>query len=571
MGSGTLTDTGTNCKGLRISFWGVAIALGAAYAWATRYAINPNGISYLDMGDAYWRGDWHMAINAYWSPLYSWILGFILKVLKPSPYWEYPLVHFANLLIYVAALACFEFFLGAFIRYRRESGNGPVEADEVALPEWAWWALGYSLFIWTSLVLITIRLATPDMCVAGFVYLATGLILQIRSRAAHWRTFVLLGVVLGFAYLAKAVMFPLAFIFLAVAMLSLGNLRKAAPRVAISALIFLAIAAPFLVAISRAKGRLTFGDSGRVTYEVLVNGVDAWFPSSTLLIHPPRKIFEMPATFEFEKPIGGTYPPWYDPSYWHEGIDPHFDVIGEAGPTTSALIIYGWILFSLSMQLNVTIGLLMIYFLAPRPWLCLKHAASNWPLIIPALSVFGLYYPINTESRFIGEFVLLLWLAAFSGARLPASRESRRMIARVITAVAATSIISVAWYTFHNLTDARNAEPLYWQAASSLAEKGIKPTDKLALVWDEEWGKAAVGGALVARLAGVQIIAEVPRQDGFWSATPFVRSQVIQALGKTAAKAILTIGEPPHSAPDMHWERLGTTDYYLCRLQNGGS
>jgi hypothetical protein len=31
--------------------------------------MNPaDGISYLDIGDAYWRGDWHMAINAFWSP-----------------------------------------------------------------------------------------------------------------------------------------------------------------------------------------------------------------------------------------------------------------------------------------------------------------------------------------------------------------------------------------------------------------------------------------------------------------------------------------------------------------------
>ena len=565
-----MTEIGANYKKLRISFWCVAIALGAADAWATRFTINPDGISYLDMGDAFWRGDWHTAINAYWSPLYSWILGFFLKVLKPSPYWEYPLVHLVNLLIYVAALACFEFFLRAFIRHRRESGKDPGEAGEVTLPEWAWWALGYSLFIWTSLVLITIRTVTPDMCMAAFVYLATGLILQIRSRAATRRTFVLLGVFLGFAYLTKAVMFPLAFIFLAVATLSLGNLRKAAPRVAMSALVFLVIAAPFVVAISRAKGRLTFGDSGRVTYEILVDGVDAWFPSGTMLKHPPRKIFEAPATFEFEKPIGGTYPLWYDPSYWHEGIEPHFDALGEAGPTTVAMRVYGWTFFNFSMQLNVTIGLLMLYFLAPRPWLCLKHAASNWPLIIPALAVFSLYYPINTEGRFIGEFVLLLWLAAFSGTRLPESSESRRMIARVITVVAATSIISVACYTFTNLTDVRYAEPLYWQAASSLAEKGIKPTDKLVLVWDEEWGRAGVGGAFVARLAGAQIIAEVSPQDGFWNATPAVRSQVIEALRKTAAKAILTVGEPPRSAPDMHWERLGTTDYFVCHLQNAG-
>ena len=84
---------------LRIFFWSLALVLGASQAWATRFTMNPDGISYLDMGDAYWRGDWHMAINAYFSPLYSWILGFFMKVLRPSPYWEYPLAHLVNFLI----------------------------------------------------------------------------------------------------------------------------------------------------------------------------------------------------------------------------------------------------------------------------------------------------------------------------------------------------------------------------------------------------------------------------------------------------------------------------------------
>ena len=284
-----MIETGTNHKRLRILFWGAAIALGAADAWAARFTINPDGISYLDMGDAYWRGDWHMAINAYWSPLYSWILGFFLKVLKPSPYWEYPLAHLVNFLIYVAALACFEFFLRAFIRRHREPEKEAGEADEVTLPEWAWWALGYSLFIWTSLVLITLRLVTPDMCVAGFVYLATGLILQIRSRAATWRTYALLGVVLGFAYLAKAVMFPLAFVFLAVAMFSLGDLRKAAPRVALSVMVFLVIAAPFMIAISRAKGRPHSGTVEELLTKSWLTVSMHGFPvAPSLNIHPEK-------------------------------------------------------------------------------------------------------------------------------------------------------------------------------------------------------------------------------------------------------------------------------------------
>src|SRR5437763_13830751 len=92
---------------VRIFLWLLAIALGAVQAWATRFTMNPDGISYLDIGDAYWRGDWHMAINAYWSPLYSWLLGFCVEVLKPSAYCEYPIAHWVSFLIYVAAIGCF--------------------------------------------------------------------------------------------------------------------------------------------------------------------------------------------------------------------------------------------------------------------------------------------------------------------------------------------------------------------------------------------------------------------------------------------------------------------------------
>src|SRR5437762_3413860 len=116
--------TKSDYKLLRICCWCVALALGATQAWLTRFTMNPDGVSYLDIGDAYWRGDWHNAINAYWSPLYSWILGFFFKVLKPSPYWEYSLVHLVDFLIYVAMLACFEFFLATFIAYRKRGNLG---------------------------------------------------------------------------------------------------------------------------------------------------------------------------------------------------------------------------------------------------------------------------------------------------------------------------------------------------------------------------------------------------------------------------------------------------------------
>ena len=57
-------DKNFGYKRLRILFWCAAIGFGAVDGWATRYNMNLDGISYLDMGDAYLRGDWNMAINA---------------------------------------------------------------------------------------------------------------------------------------------------------------------------------------------------------------------------------------------------------------------------------------------------------------------------------------------------------------------------------------------------------------------------------------------------------------------------------------------------------------------------
>src|SRR5438874_516949 len=70
----------------RMLFCCVALLAGFLQAWAGRHSMTSDGMAYLDMGDAYWRGDWRMAVNAYWSPLYSWVVGLALLLLKPSSY-----------------------------------------------------------------------------------------------------------------------------------------------------------------------------------------------------------------------------------------------------------------------------------------------------------------------------------------------------------------------------------------------------------------------------------------------------------------------------------------------------
>jgi hypothetical protein len=522
--------------------------------------MNPDGISYLDVGDAYWRGDFHNAINAYWSPLYSWILGLFLRVLSPSAYWEYPVAHLVNFLIYVAAIASFEFLISAFVACKKQQDAQTADASNVTLSDWAWRVLGYSIFIWSSLVLIGMRFVTPDMCVAAFVYLAAGLVLRVGSGAATRSTFVLLGIVLGFAYFAKAVMFPLAFVFLGVTLFSNGHVRRTAPRVLLSALIFLAIASPFVTALSKAKGRLTFGDSGRWNYVVFVDGADYWLPAGSTLKHPMAKMFNSPVAYEFATPARATYPYWYDPTYWQEGLEPHFDLGGEIRAVRYALIVYTWALFSPSLQLMLSAGLCILYLLAPSPSRCFVRTFRNCPLIAVGSSALVLYALVYVEYRHIAPFVTLLWLVAFSGVHLPVSLTSRRLLAGVSLAIVILIAASLIWSPAHRVLVYRKP-PVYSEAARAMVDKGMKAGDKCAVIADEPYGE---GGSFVARLARMQIVAIVAQPEEFWAATPATRSQVINAMAKAGAKVLLTRSQPPGS--DVAWGRLGGTDYYISVL-----
>src|ERR1051325_8540895 len=81
-----LITVDTNLRKVQVLFRMLAIGLGMLHVYAAikSQSMNADGISYLDIGDAYFRADWANAINPVWSPLYSWILGFANFVIRPS-------------------------------------------------------------------------------------------------------------------------------------------------------------------------------------------------------------------------------------------------------------------------------------------------------------------------------------------------------------------------------------------------------------------------------------------------------------------------------------------------------
>jgi hypothetical protein len=561
LSSATPVKSGT--KMLIAVSWLICIVLGAWQAWNFRFYMDADGISYLDIGDTYFRGDWNHAINAYWSPLYSWLLGSAIHFLKPSSFNEFTVVHLVNFIIYLFALGCFHFFILQLIRhneYRRDKFSG---ISIITFPEWAWIMLGYSLFLYSSLNMISLSTVTPDMFVSAIVYLACGIILRMYAGVKNYFVFALLGTVLGFGYLTKSAMFPLAFIFLSLSFFTVGNFRKALRYTLVALIFFLCIAGPFISTISYAKGRFTFGEAGKFNYyhvskfKIGRYWDDARYGNEPFK-HPPRKVFDLPRVYEFGTPIAGTYPIWYDPSFWYDGLKIRFNFGNQLRVFQSTISGYYQIFFPDFGILFFIIPVL--FFMSRRKRLVIRDIAEQWILLIPAIAALGMYFMVSAEPRYIAPFISLLWIGILSGIHLPGSDESKRLL-RIAT-ILITSVIMII--STHHVIKNRLPSPTHsqWQIADAIRQMGVLPGDKVASIGYSH-------SHFWARLAKVNIVAEIPGEDVdyFWRANRETQLKVIETFGRTGAKVIVT-NLLPDDISHAGWQQLGSSNYYVYVMKH---
>ncbi len=118
------------------------------------------------------------------------------------------------------------------------------------------------------------RMVTPDLCVATCIYLDAGILLRLLRQSSLWLNFFLLGLEVGFGYLAKAILFPMAFVFIAVALVAIGAWKKAILPLAMTFLIFCAISAPLVIgSVSERLGKPSYSEAGNLNYAWHVNRV----------------------------------------------------------------------------------------------------------------------------------------------------------------------------------------------------------------------------------------------------------------------------------------------------------
>jgi len=564
-------------------FAAAALILGAVHALAARHEVAADGISYLDLADAWLGGDLARVVNGYWSPLYPLLLVPAALVRRASPYWEASAAHLVNLVIYCGAVAAFAFLVRQLqeslsARDARSAGAGLSHRHTLLrLAPAHWLVLAWSLFLWTSIEWTPPRRVVPDLLVSALVYAAAGLALRIRSRGGRVGDAAALGLVLGAAYLTKAVMLWVGVVFAAAAALS--SKGKAVRTAAVCGVVFAGVSLPWIAALSSAKGHITFGDTGRLNYAWYVNGVTLhvhWQGEPAGYgrpVHPTRRILRNPDVYEFARPVPGTYPPWFDPSYWYEGVKPRFSFAQQLRRSASNC--------ATLLLVAVPAVFVGVFALATRRccWrLNLREAAEEWALWVPGAAAILAYTAILVLRRYIAPFAVLMWLTALSGLRvapdLGAERWSRRAVLAVVLPILVFVGGSSGYYAVSAVVKAvRGPAHPHWEAAQALRALGVRPGDAVACF-------GCAGKAYWARVAGVRVVAEAydarlgeeedtfaaaGRQDEVIEANGAVRKRVLDAFRGTGARAIVTREVPEHAARHG-WHRLGRTGYYAYLL-----
>lgn len=549
-------------KAKQFKFWLIvlAILLGAINAWAYRHTMNPDGISYLDIGGDLLKSSGGALINAHWSPLYPTFLGLALIIFSPSPYWEFALAHAVNFLIYLSALWAFNFFLKRVIAEdRRLHGQN-------AYPEWIWLALGYGLFLITSLNFITLAALTPDMLLAGLLYLATGLLLKIREGATR-ATYISIGAVLGISYLARAPMFLLSPLLIAESVFVVENRRKNIINGAIALAAFLAISLPFVFALSIQKGRVTFSDSGKLNYAWHVNKSIPYI-GWTEGPNSPRKIFEDPPVLEFKEPIHSTYPLWRDPSYWNEGAPIKIDAPAHMGRVVQS----GKELWFMTRRhlFPVALTFLALLFIGK---ISLRKLFASWPLALPAGAGILMYAVVHTASRYVAPFLALLWLGLFLGTGRERMEKLRISIfaaglALLFGVIAATNTNEAIRVT-RDIRYGEQREPhREWIVAKTLREAGVREGGAVGVI-GHHFGAFA---AYWAHLLRARIVAEIPQGhlDQFWGKDEKTRKAVLEAFRSAGAEAVVAeifAEYPPEATAKDGWKKIHNTNWYYYLLK----
>jgi Dolichyl-phosphate-mannose-protein mannosyltransferase len=572
----------------------LAILVNFGYALYDSYQIDGDAVSYMDIGDLMRAHNWAGVINGYWNPLYPAFLTFGHAIFHPTRYTElhaYYMVNFGIFLLEMLAVVAFSDGL-VQLRDLRETVSTASSSLPFLLDRYSLRYLGVAILVISTQREVSIGKVRPDALLQAFLLFALAALFRhlatSRLRYAAW-----MGIALGLAYLTKS--FAFLFTLLCVIALVAFRLfwqRHAPRRVAVSALLvlicFSVVAGPYIAALSKQKHRFDFGDSGNLNYVWFVAGTEKMHlqpyqtnlfgAADVHLVHPEKELLKDPPVFSYKELPYGTYPDWFDTSFFNERIKAHMN------PHLQIIVIGQCIMRILRYMCNHPEAwalLILLVLLGGRFRLNWTTSANAFwiPALMLGIASICVYAIVNVEDRYLTAAFFTILLALFAALRITAAVPSSSARVAASAAVALLAMLAVgesARIVGQLRRDLVFIEyPTGWydrdifRSAQALNELGVGPGDSIACIGT----RACMYDPYWMRLAGVRVLTEVYVPAGTLypalAAMPN-RDQVYDTVRRDGAKVLvgyfdpgLMTGTNPVSAG---WRQLGGTPFYALPL-----
>jgi 4-amino-4-deoxy-L-arabinose transferase-like glycosyltransferase len=557
------------------------------------YLLDGDAVSYMDIADLLHAHRWAGAVNGYWHPLYPAVLAAAQIVFHPSRWNEIPAYYFANYAIFLLELVAMVAFVYALAQLRertlRAHAQPLLSREALAL-------LGCALVVISTQRELATGLVRPDALLQALMLLAFAMMLNaLASESLIYAP--LMGLFFGLAYLTKSFAFVVALLSIAVVfVLQLWVQRRTLTRAvrdgALALVVFGIVAGPYIAALSHQKQRFDFGDSGALNYAWYVGGVEKmhlepWMsssfrPATVHLIHPEQQLLASPGIYSYRAEHYGTYPDWFDTTFFNERIVPHLNlpVLIKRDARNAVLVVR--YLFN---HPEAWILLILLLVLGARPQFGSWRRDDFWlPAISIGLAMWVFYGLVNVEERYVTLAYLVVLLPIFAALRAPApeadefgTTASAWLPSAAIAAVVLLAFLA-AGESLRIALEQRRFEtslPHPWYnaemfgAAHSLQQLGVQPGDEVACMGYY----ACLNDNYWARLAGVRILTEIynpsPNLFAQWAGLPN-REQALQILRGQGAKVLVAQLNPAEISLDPTaaegWIRLDGTDLYAYPL-----
>jgi hypothetical protein len=581
----------------------LAILVTFGYALFDTYQVDGDAVAYMDLGDLLRAHNWHAVINGYWNPLYPAALALGNILFHPTRFTELHACYMVNFGIFLLEMLAVVTFTDALINLRQRREAATANPFAYLLDHYTLRYLGIAILIIATQRELSIGKVRPDALLTAFLLFALAALLR-HLATGYLRYAALMGLALGLGYLTKS----FAFIFTLLCILALVAFRaiwqkQSIARIAASALLvfvcFAIVAGPYIAALSRQKGRFDFGDSGNLNYVWFVSGTEkmhlepdmtsSFGAAEVHLKHPETQLLKNPPTYSYKPFPYGTYPVWFDASYFNEQIKAHMD------PHLEIIVLrqsFMRILRYMANHPEAWALLVLLLFAGARLRLEWKPTANAFWLapVLIALAALGTYAIVNVEDRYLTAAFFTLLLPIFAAMRISPKTEDATVQSPNTQIIATRTAASAAVVLLALLAIGESARivgelrrslvfaqsPTGWynhdifRAAHALNDLGVGPGDTvacigtIACVYDHYW----------ARLAGVRVLTEIyaPNPDLYPSLAAMPdRDQAYDTARRQGAKVLvgyfhepgLMTGNNPISAG---WRELDQTHFYVLPL-----